>query len=120
MPVLSCGSGNCPEANELIIRIQPDEGIFLKLNSKVPGLGLKLKPLDLDMEYHEEFSEVIPDAYERLLLDVIEGERGLFIRSDELEAAWDIFTPLLHQIEEDQVQPEVYTYGSSGPTRGDA
>ncbi len=113
-----CGSGNCPEANELIIRIQPNEGVFLKLNSKVPGLDTKLKPLDLDMEYHEEFSQVIPDAYERLLLDVIEGERGLFIRSDELEAAWDIFTPMLHQVEEERIQPDVYRYGSSGPQRG--
>ncbi len=110
-----CGAGSCPEANELIIRIQPDEGIFLRLNSKVPGVDLKVEPRDLDMEYHEAFSEVIPDAYERLLLDVVEGERGLFIRSDELEAAWDIFTPLLHKIDQERVNPIPYSYGSTGP-----
>lgn len=112
-----CGSGRCPEANELIIRIQPDEGIFLRLNSKVPGMGVVIEPRDLDMEYHEAFKEVIPDAYERLLLDVIAGERELFIRSDELEAAWDIFTPLLHEIDRSGLKPVIYPYGSCGPER---
>lgn len=113
-----CSKGKCPEANELIIRIQPDEGIFLKINSKVPGMEMVLKSLDLDMEYKQAFSHVIPDAYERLLLDVFAGERGLFIRSDELEAAWNIFTPVLHYIEEHKVEPEFYVYGSAGPAGG--
>lgn len=113
-----CKSGKCPAANELIIRIQPDEGIFLKINSKVPGMEMVLKQLDLDMEYKQAFSHIIPEAYERLLLDVIAGERGLFIRSDELEAAWDIFTPVLHYIENNKVVPEFYAYGSAGPAGG--
>lgn len=57
----------------------------------------------------------IPDAYERLLLDAIEGERRLFIRSDELDAAWAIFTPVLKELDTDKVAPELYPYGSRGP-----
>lgn len=61
------------------------------------------------------YSKEIPDAYERLLLDAIEGERRLFIRSDELVAAWDLFTPLLKELEEEKIAPELYPYGSRGP-----
>lgn len=57
----------------------------------------------------------IPDAYERLLLDAIEGERRLFIRSDELDAAWTLFTPLLNELEGKKIVPELYPYGSRGP-----
>lgn len=57
----------------------------------------------------------ISDAYERLLIDAIEGERRLFIRSDELDAAWQVLTPLLKELEEKKVAPELYTYGSGGP-----
>lgn len=61
------------------------------------------------------YSKEIPDAYERLLLDAIEGERRLFIRSDELDAAWSLFTPVLNQLEEKKIIPEYYPYGSRGP-----
>lgn len=61
------------------------------------------------------YSKEIPDAYERLLLDAIEGERRLFIRSDELDAAWELFTPLLKELEEKRIAPELYPYGSRGP-----
>lgn len=61
------------------------------------------------------YSKEIPDAYERLLLDAIEGERRLFIRSDELDAAWSLFTPVLKELEEKKIIPEYYPYGSRGP-----
>lgn len=61
------------------------------------------------------YSKEIPDAYERLLLDAIEGERRLFIRSDELDAAWELFTPVLKELEEKKIAPELYPYGSRGP-----
>lgn len=61
------------------------------------------------------YRKEIPDAYERLLLDAIEGERRLFIRSDELDAAWSIFTPVLKELEEKKIIPEHYPYGSRGP-----
>ena len=61
------------------------------------------------------YSKEIPDAYERLLLDAVEGERRLFIRSDELDAAWALFTPVLKELEEKETIPEYYPYGSRGP-----
>ncbi|CAI9785054.1 unnamed protein product [Fraxinus pennsylvanica] len=101
--------------NELVIRVQPDEAIYLKINNKVPGLGMRLDRSNLNLLYKARYSKEIPDAYERLLLDAIEGERRLFIRSDELDAAWSLFTPVLKDLEEKRIIPEYYPYGSRGP-----
>ncbi|CAM0873334.1 unnamed protein product [Alopecurus aequalis] len=101
--------------NELVLRVQPDEAIYLKINNKVPGLGMRLDSSNLNLFYSETYQREIPDAYERLLLDAIEGERRLFIRSDELDAAWAIFTPVLKELEEKRVALELYPYGSRGP-----
>ncbi|VFQ60510.1 unnamed protein product [Cuscuta campestris] len=101
--------------NELVLRLQPDEAIYLKINNKIPGLGMRLDRSDLNLLYKAKYRSEIPDAYERLLLDAIEGERRLFIRSDELDAAWALFTPLLREMEEKKVGPELYPYGSRGP-----
>lgn len=101
--------------NELILRVQPDEAIYLKINNKVPGLGMRLDRSDLNLLYSARYSKEVPDAYERLLLDAIEGERRLFIRSDELDAAWSLFTPVLKELEEKKIAPELYPYGSRGP-----
>ncbi|KAJ0500347.1 putative glucose-6-phosphate dehydrogenase (NADP(+)) [Helianthus annuus] len=101
--------------NELVLRVQPDEAIYLKINNKVPGLGMRLDRSDLNLLYKTRYSKEISDAYERLLLDAIEGERRLFIRSDELDAAWSIFTPLLKELETKKITPELYPYGSRGP-----
>ncbi|XP_075495297.1 glucose-6-phosphate 1-dehydrogenase, chloroplastic-like isoform X1 [Primulina tabacum] len=101
--------------NEFVIRVQPDEAIYLKINNKVPGLGMRLDRSHLNLLYKARYTKEIPDAYERLLLDAIEGERRLFIRSDELDAAWSIFTPVLKELEEKKMIPEYYPYGSRGP-----
>ncbi|XP_031491048.1 glucose-6-phosphate 1-dehydrogenase, chloroplastic-like [Nymphaea colorata] len=101
--------------NELVIRVQPDEAIYLKINNKIPGLGMRLDRSNLNLHYAARYSKEIPDAYERLILDAIEGERRLFIRSDELDAAWALFTPVLKEIEEKRIVPEFYPYGSRGP-----
>ncbi|KAM0072815.1 putative glucose-6-phosphate dehydrogenase (NADP(+)) [Helianthus debilis subsp. tardiflorus] len=101
--------------NELVLRVQPDEAIYLKINSKIPGLGMKLDQSDLNLFYRTRYLKEIPDAYERLLLDAIQGERRLFIRSDELDAAWSLFTPLLKELETKKIAPELYPYGSRGP-----
>ncbi|KAI3452566.1 hypothetical protein Pfo_009230 [Paulownia fortunei] len=101
--------------NELVIRVQPDEAIYLKINNKVPGLGMRLDRSNLNLLYKARYSKEIPDAYERLLLDAIEGERRLFIRSDELDAAWALFTPVLKELEKKKIIPEYYPYGSRGP-----
>jgi glucose-6-phosphate 1-dehydrogenase len=74
----------------------------------------------LDLRYDLAYSETIPDAYEDLLLDILRGDKGLFIRSDELAAAWDIFTPLLHEIEARGISPDTYAFGAVGPRAADA
>ncbi len=112
--------GAMMQANELVIRIQPDEAISFKIMNKAPGLDLELIRTELNLRYQSAFKALIPDAYECLLLDVIQGDRNLFIRSDELAAAWDVFTPALHQLESGHVVPERYPYGSSGPAAGKA
>ncbi|MBN2127844.1 MAG: glucose-6-phosphate dehydrogenase [Sedimentisphaerales bacterium] len=104
-----------PKPNELIIRVQPDEAIHLWVTSKVPGMNMRLDHRTLDLQYKTTFDEPIPDAYESLLLDVIRGDRSLFIRKDELQASWDIFTPVLHELETRRIVPESYPFGSTGP-----
>ena len=101
--------------NELVIRVQPDEAIFYRIVNKAPGLQLRLEETDLDLHYQTAFKVVIPEAYECLLLDALRGDKSLFIRSDELAAAWDIFTPVLREAEERRVAPEPYVFGSAGP-----
>jgi glucose-6-phosphate 1-dehydrogenase len=107
--------GHWLPANELVLRIQPDEGIYLSIVCKEPGLDLVLDRTQLNLQYRLAFDRPIPDAYECLLLDVLEGDKSLFIRSDELEAAWDIFTPLLRQLEESGADPVPYPFGTRGP-----
>ncbi|XP_074589235.1 glucose-6-phosphate 1-dehydrogenase, chloroplastic-like [Curcuma longa] len=109
------GSDLDKATNELVIRVQPDEAIYLKINNKVPGLNMRLDRSNLNLLYAARYPIEIPDAYERLLMDAIEGERRLFIRSDELDAAWAIFTPVLKELEEKRIAPELYPYGSRGP-----
>ncbi|MCX6996796.1 MAG: glucose-6-phosphate dehydrogenase [Kiritimatiellaeota bacterium] len=101
--------------NELIIRVQPDEGIFYRIVNKVPGLNLRLEPTELNLRYRTAFPGVIPEAYESLLLDVIKGDKSLFIRGDELAAAWDIFDAVLPAVDARPAVPELYPYGSRGP-----
>jgi len=101
--------------NELVIRVQPDESIALHLVNKRPGIGMGLGKTELDLRYAAAFDTLIPDAYECLLLDVIRGDKSLFIRADELEAAWDVFTPVLHAIERRALRPESYPFGGGGP-----
>ncbi|KFM26514.1 Glucose-6-phosphate 1-dehydrogenase 2, chloroplastic [Auxenochlorella protothecoides] len=111
----SAGMSSESATNELVIRIQPNESIYLKINNKVPGLGLRVENTRLDLTYGSRYQTHLPDAYERLILDCVNGDRRLFIRNDELEVAWEKFTPVLQEIEERRVQPEQYPYGSRGP-----
>ena len=107
--------------NELVIRVQPKEAVYLKMLVKRPGLSDDIIVSDLDLSYAQRYSDVrIPEAYEALLLDVLRGDHSNFVRDDELDAAWRIFTPVLHQLERDQVQPLPYTRGSRGPAEADA
>jgi len=102
-------------ANELVIRVQPDASIYMKITNKVPGIAMQLEETKLDLNFLSTFKGELPDAYERLILDVCNGEKSLFIRRDELDAAWALFTPALQQLEKDKVKPFAYPYGSPGP-----
>jgi glucose-6-phosphate 1-dehydrogenase len=84
-----------PEPNLLAIRVQPDEGILLRFSSKVPGLGMDIRTVNMDFTYGSAFSVDSPDAYETLILDALSGDPSLFARSDEVEEAWSIATPIL-------------------------
>lgn len=108
-------AGAALPGNELVICVQPDAAIAFRIVTKAPGLTMTLAESDLDLIYSSAFRDKIPDAYECLLLDVAEGDRSLFIRYDELEAAWDVFTPLLHQLAREKNRPESYAFGSTGP-----
>lgn len=107
-----CDSEACIPGNQLVIRIQPDETIYLKIVCKRPGLDFDMVESLLDLRYKSAFSSQIPDAYECLLLDVMHGDKSLFIRSDELQAAWDIFTPVLHEMDEKATTPVPYPFGT--------
>jgi glucose-6-phosphate 1-dehydrogenase len=110
-----CDETGCPGSNELVIRVQPEESVVLTVVNKVPGSGMRLAARSLDLRYSSAFTETIPDAYETLLMEVMRGHRSLFIRGDELAAAWDIFTPALHRIDAERTVPELYPFGSRGP-----
>ncbi|KAJ7700109.1 glucose-6-P dehydrogenase [Mycena rosella] len=105
--------------NELVIRIQPSEAVYLKINAKTPGLITRAMPTEMDLTYKRRFTETkIPEAYEALILDALKGDHSNFVRHDELDVAWKIFTPILHWIDgKDGARPRPvpYPYGSRGP-----
>ncbi len=112
---LFCQKRYCLPKNELVIRIQPDEAILLNVATMAPGLEMNLAPAQLDLRYAAAFNLLIPDAYECLLLDVIEGDKTLFISDSELAASWDIVDPFLADVEKSAAAPELYQFGSTGP-----
>ncbi|SCW03864.1 LAFE_0H00716g1_1 [Lachancea fermentati] len=103
--------------NELVIRVQPNEAIYLKCNSKTPGLATTTQVTELDLTYSSRYKDYwIPEAYEALIRDVLIGDHSNFVRDDELDVSWKLFTPLLNYLEgPDAPQPELYPYGSRGP-----
>lgn len=107
--------------NELVIRVQPGEAIYLKMMTKTPGMPMdQLEETELDLSYRARYKDAhLPDAYERLLLDVFYGSQMHFVRTDELSEAWRIFTPLLHRIEREKITPLPYVFGSRGPKQAD-
>jgi len=108
------------QPNELVIRVQPNEAMYLKMTQKKPGLTTDLLQAELDLTYKARFgTSSLPDAYERLLLDVIRGDHNLFVRADELEASWKVFTPLLHELDKSKEGPLQYEFGGRGPAEAD-
>jgi glucose-6-phosphate 1-dehydrogenase len=110
------GPKSVSEANRLVIQVQPAEGIQLQFETKVPDAGMKLRQTDLDFRYQREFRGMIPEAYERLLLDAIEGDASLFARADEVEASWSICDPILGEWQRsDKPALCIYEPGLWGP-----
>jgi glucose-6-phosphate 1-dehydrogenase len=101
--------------NRLVIQLQPDESINLTVLAKSPGQGMRLKPADLSLDFSETFKTRRLDAYERLLSDVIKGTLTLFMRRDELAAAWEWIDPIREAWEQYDERPKTYTAGSWGP-----
>src|SRR5450631_1818072 len=105
--------------NALVIRIQPDEGITVRFGSKVPGTAMEVRDVNMDFAYGESFTESSPEAYERLLLDVLIGDPPLFPRHREVELSWMVLDPI-EEFWAEQGQPEPYPAGSAGPASADA
>jgi glucose-6-phosphate 1-dehydrogenase len=115
-------AGQTLQCNRLTLRIQPNEGIRLSFETKVPDRErVELKPADLHFEYREAYGDAaIPEAYERLLLDAVNGDAALFMRSDEIERAWAIMDPIIEATEGDGgPKPLAYPQGSFGPKCAD-
>lgn len=107
--------------NELVMRVQPGEAVYVKMMTKQPGRSFDLEETELDMTYNKRYKDtILPDAYERLILDVFYGSQMHFVRSDELAEAWRIFTPVLKEIESKKENPLPYKFGSRGPHQADS
>jgi glucose-6-phosphate 1-dehydrogenase len=105
--------------NVLTFRIQPDESVHLQINNKIPGFGVKLHQGDFEFGYNKAFTGGLPTAYERLLLDFIEGDQRLFIRSDEIEAAWKFIDSITDSPQYRKLPLFKYRPGTNGPKEAD-
>jgi glucose-6-phosphate 1-dehydrogenase len=103
------------DPNFLSIRIQPDEGFALGISSKVPGPRVQIYPVKMDFSYGSTFGATSPEAYERLLLDILAGDPTLFMRRDSVEASWKWITPILDRWSAERSPLPTYAAGSWGP-----
>jgi glucose-6-phosphate 1-dehydrogenase len=106
--------------NQLVVRIQPDEGISLRIGAKVPGGGVAIREVAMDFLFGAAFGTSAPEAYERLLLDAMRGDATLFTRDDEVEAQWAFIDPILAAWAERDAPLPIYEAGSWGPREADA
>ena len=108
------------DANSLTLRLQPDEGIYLRFNGKVPGTAMQLRQMRMNFSYNTEFGAYTPEAYERLLLEAMAGDATLFIRRDEVESAWRIVDAIRKGWEGKALtNREFYSAGTWGPVAAD-
>lgn len=117
---LFSGDSSCDGCNQLIIRIQPDEGILLKFGMKIPGAGFKVRNVNMDFHYSDLADGRIPEAYERLIFDCMNGDSTLYTRSDAVLAAWKFLDPVLQAWKNDSTIPVFgYPAGTWGPENAD-
>jgi glucose-6-phosphate 1-dehydrogenase len=113
--------GATEEPNALVMRLQPDEGISLRFAAKIPGGGIAIRGVTMDFRYGAAFGSSTPEAYERLLLDVMLGDPTLYTRTDAVESAWRFCTAILEAWSRDDAPPPVpYPAGTWGPEAADA
>ncbi|MBM3115166.1 glucose-6-phosphate dehydrogenase [Jeongeupia naejangsanensis] len=112
--------GKMGTPNRLVIQLQPDESMRLYVTAKEPGNQLRLRPVHLDLDFKETFKTRSPEAYERLLMDVIRGDLSLFVRRDEQRAAWKWVEPIIDTWEASPDAPKAYTAGTWGPAASSA
>jgi glucose-6-phosphate 1-dehydrogenase len=105
--------------NALVIRVQPDEGVTVRFGSKVPGAAMEVRDVNMDFAYGQSFTESSPEAYERLLLEVLIGDAPLFPHQEEVELSWQILDPI-EDFWAEHGKPEQYPAGSAGPPSADA
>jgi glucose-6-phosphate 1-dehydrogenase len=119
-PVLFNKESVTLDQNVLVVRIQPDEGISLRMQAKIPGTSLRIEPVKMDFHYGTSFGKPSPEAYERLLLDAMSGDATLFARRDEVEEAWAFIDPI-EECWKQQADKGLYFYsaGSWGPDEAD-
>ncbi len=104
------------QANQIVLTVQPDEGVSVSLGAKIPGSRLRIRPVNMEFRYGTSFMSESPEAYERLILDAMRGDATLFTRNDEIEALWGIIDPILTAWHEDTSSPvPQYASGSAGP-----
>lgn len=122
-PILFNQAGDTSQAvddNVLVIRIQPDEGVSLRMSAKLPGTSLRIEPVKMDFHYGTSFGRPTPEAYERLLLDAMAGDATLFARRDEVEEAWKFVDAIRDGWENEKDALSFYSAGTWGPSEADA
>jgi glucose-6-phosphate 1-dehydrogenase len=109
------------QPNQLILTVQPDEGVTVSIGAKIPGAQMRIRPVNMEFRYGTSFLSESPEAYERLILDAMRGDATLFTRGDEIEALWGIIDPILAAWHADTTSPiPQYPAGSAGPPEADA
>jgi glucose-6-phosphate 1-dehydrogenase len=104
------------QANQIILTVQPDEGVSVSLGAKIPGPRMRIRPVNMEFRYGTSFLSESPEAYERLILDAMRGDATLFTRNDEIEALWGVIDPILTAWHEDTTSPIAqYAAGTGGP-----
>jgi glucose-6-phosphate 1-dehydrogenase len=107
------------QPNQLILTMQPNEGVSLSLGAKIPGSTMRIRPVNMEFLYGTAFMSQSPEAYERLILDAMRGEATLFTRNDEVDAQWSIIDPILEAWHEGSPSMSTYEAGSAGPPEAD-
>ena len=101
--------------NQLVLTVQPNEGVSLQLSAKIPGTRMLIRPVNMEFLYGTSFLSQSPEAYERLIADAMRGDAALFTRNDEVEAQWRVCDPILRAWASSTEKPSAYAAGSQGP-----